>query len=196
VLGVPVGPYLEQTEAAALVAFHQHLALLMEAGYQIREVPMFADIVALNQLHRRLAFAEFAQEHAQLYAEFAHLYRPRTVEIIEIGKTVSGEELAAARANCLNLRMTIEAEMDRAGIDLWIAPPAPGPAPAGIHATGNPDLNLPWTHAGLPAVTIPMGYAANGLPLGLQLVTKFGIDEALLSWAQITQYATQIIQHE
>ena len=164
------------------------MALLAEAGYQIREVPMFADIMALNQLHRRLVFAEFAHEHAQLYAEFAHLYRPRTVEIIEIGKMVRGEELAAARTNCLNLRMMIEAEMDRAGIDLWVSPPAPGTAPAGIHATGNPDLNLPWTHAGLPAVTLPLGYAANGLPLGLQLVTKFGTDEALLAWAQIMQY--------
>lgn len=184
VLGVPVGPYLEQTEPAALTAFKRHLYLLAEAGYLIKQVPTLAEIQTLNQLHRRLAFAEFAQEHADLYAEFAPLYRPRTVEIIELGKTVQAEELAAARAHCLTLRTTLEAEMDQAGIDLWICPPAPGPAPAGIHATGNPDLNLPWTHAGLPAVTIPAGFAENALPLGLQLVAKFGADEALLGWAQ------------
>lgn len=184
VLGVPVGPYLEQTEPDALLAFKRHLYLLAEAGYRIKQVPMFADISALNTLHRRLAFAEFAQEHAALYAEFATLYRPRTVEIIEIGKTVGAEELAAARTNCLTLRATLEEAMAQADIDLWICPPAPGPAPAGIHATGNPDLNLPWTHAGMPAVTIPAGYAENGLPLGVQLVAKVGTDELLLAWAQ------------
>lgn len=184
VLGVPVGPYLEQTEPAALVAFKRHLYLLAEAGYRIKQIPMFADISALNALHRRLVFAEFAQEHAALYAEFAHLYRPRTVEIIEIGKTVGAAELAAARTNGLTLRTSLETQMAEADIDLWICPPAPGPAPVGLHATGNPDLNLPWTHAGLPAVTLPAGTAENGLPLGVQLVAKFGADEHLLDWTQ------------
>lgn len=186
VLGVPVGPYLEQTEPDALLAFKRHLYLLAEAGYRIKQVPMFADISALNTLHRRLAFAEFAQEHAALYVEFATLYRPCTVEIIEIGKTVGAEELAAARTNCLTLRVTLEEAMAQADIDLWICPPAPvlWRRPVFMRATGNPDLNLPWTHAGMPAVTIPAGYAENGLPLGVQLVAKVGADELLLAWAQ------------
>lgn len=182
VLGVPVGPYLAQTEPAALVSFQRQVAALVAAGYQVKEIPMFADIANLNQLHRRLAFAEFAQEHAQLYAEFGDRYRPRTAEIVKIGKAVDQVELAAARANCLTLRNVIETIMAENAIDLWICPPAPGSAPAGIHATGNPDLNLPWTHAGLPAITLPAGRAENGLPLGLQVVAGFGADELLLSW--------------
>lgn len=184
VLGVPVGPYLAQTEPAALAIFQRQVAQLAALGYPVKEIPMFADITALNQLHRRLVFAEFAQEHVQLYADFAALYRPRTVEIIKIGQQVDTAELAVARANCLTLRTTIETIMAEEAIDLWICPPAPGSAPAGIHATGNPDLNLPWTHAGLPAVTLPAGRAENGLPLGLQVVATFGADELLLGWSQ------------
>jgi Asp-tRNA(Asn)/Glu-tRNA(Gln) amidotransferase A subunit family amidase len=45
-------------------------------------------------------------------------------------------------------------------------------------------MNLPWTHAGLPAVTIPAGTGKSSLPLGLQICAKFGDDERLLNWAQ------------
>jgi Asp-tRNA(Asn)/Glu-tRNA(Gln) amidotransferase A subunit family amidase len=184
VLGVPVGPYLEQAEPAALRAFWQQVEWLRAAAVTVREVPALAGIEALNTLHRRLVFAEFAQEHAEIYAGHAALYRPRTAEIVEIGKTVAPEELAAARANITVLRSELEGLMNEAGIDLWACPAARGPAPVGSHATGDPAMNLPWTHAGLPAFTLPAGQAENGLPLGLQLVARFDADEELLGWAQ------------
>jgi Asp-tRNA(Asn)/Glu-tRNA(Gln) amidotransferase A subunit family amidase len=184
ILGVPDGPYLEQTEPAALSRFSETLVQLQRAGYGVRHVPALADIAELNHLHRRLVFAEFAREHAASYAAHAALYRPRTAEAIEIGRTVDADELAAARASCLQRRAALEQQMEEAGIDLWICPPAPGPAPEGIHATGDPNMNLPWTHAGMPVVTVPTGQTVDGLPLGLQIVARFGRDEQLLTWAE------------
>lgn len=183
VLGVPEGPYLEQTEPDALNEFKRQLYLLAEAGYRVKRVPALAEIAQLNQLHRRLCFAEFALEHQAIYAQYADLYRPRTREAIETGKTVSAAELTAARTHCGQLRAELQAQMDETGIDLWVCPSATGPAPAGIQATGDPNLNLPWTHAGLPALTIPVRPATSALPLGLQLVARFGADESLLAWA-------------
>ena len=75
--------------------------------------------------------------------------------------------------------------MTAAEIDLWVCPSACGPAPIGIHATGDPNMNLPWTHAGLPVITLPAGWSDNGLPLGLQFIAPFGADELLLSWSQM-----------
>ncbi|MEE9610262.1 MAG: amidase family protein, partial [Desulfatiglandales bacterium] len=71
------------------------------------------------------------------------------------------------------------------GIDMWVCPAAAGPAPKGIHATGDPNMNLPWTHAGMPVITLPAGRAENGLPLGLQFVASFGADEYLLACSQV-----------
>jgi Asp-tRNA(Asn)/Glu-tRNA(Gln) amidotransferase A subunit family amidase len=185
VLGVPTGPYLEQAEPEGLKAFEQHLAKLEAMGCKIKRVPALHNIGDLNTLHRRMVFAEFAREHAEIYAMHAPLYRKRTAEIIEIGKKVSDQELAAGRANCLSLRRELEHAMTKAGIDLWASPSALGPAPEGIHATGDPNMNLPWTHAGMPAITLPAGKAQNGLPLGLQLVAPFDADELLLAWCQV-----------
>jgi Asp-tRNA(Asn)/Glu-tRNA(Gln) amidotransferase A subunit family amidase len=131
-----------------------------------------------------MVFAEFAREHAEMYAMHAPLYRKRTAEIIEIGKKVSDQELASARANSSALRRELEAAMAHASIDLWVSPSAPGPAPEGIQATGDPNMNLPWTHAGMPVITLPAGRAKNGLPLGLQFIAPFGADELLLAWCQ------------
>ena len=74
--------------------------------------------------------------------------------------------------------------MAQHGIDLWLSPAAPGPAPEGLTSTGDPAMNLPWTHAGLPAIALPAGRAANGLPLGLQVVGAFMADEQLVAWAE------------
>jgi Asp-tRNA(Asn)/Glu-tRNA(Gln) amidotransferase A subunit family amidase len=82
------------------------------------------------------------------------------------------------------LRAELEKQMAQAGIDLWVCPSASGPAPQGIQATGDPNMNLPWTHAGMPVITLPAGRAENGLPLALQFVAPFGTDEYLMAWCQ------------
>ena len=135
--------------------------------------------------------AEFAQEHAESYAKYGSFYRPRTAGIIERGNEVSAEALASARSNCISLRRRLHDQMDNSGINLWVCPPATGPAPVGIHATGDPAMNLPWTHAGLPAITLPAGKASDGLPLGLQFVARFAHDEMLLVWAEMLEALLQ-----
>ncbi len=185
VLGVPRGKYLdEQVSPEGMKAFKQQLESLRKAGYVIEEVNILDDIEEITYWHRKLISAEMADEHRDLYARFADLYQPRTAELIKQGQKVTEEELAAACRKQKQLRDELESVMWEKGVSLWIAPAAPGPAPEGIQFTGDPGLNLPWTHAGLPAVTIPAGKSGNNLPLGVQLVAPFMGDELLLYWAE------------
>ena len=117
-----------------------------------------------------------------IYRRHKDLYRPRTLAIIEEGKQVTDTELADLRGNVLFLRELLETQMAQAGMDLWVCPAAIGPAPEGLHATGDPNMNLPWTHAGLPALTLP-GARLGRLPLGIQLVAQTDDDELLLAWS-------------
>lgn len=184
ILGVPEGHYLEQASAAGQAAFEAQLRRLTEAGYSVQRVRALGNIAEIIRRHRLLISAEVAQVHAEWFAQYEPLYGPRTAQIIVEGQGVTAEELAEARAGCAALRKELEERMEDAGIDLWVSPAAPGPAPAGLSATGDPVMNLPWTHAGLPAITLPAGYADNNLPLGLQCVAAFGADEELLAWAE------------
>ncbi|MCS6826803.1 MAG: amidase [Caldilinea sp.] len=183
VLGVADGPYLRQASQEALAAFKQQLQRLEAEGYTVWHVPTLLDIEEINQWHRRLVFAEFAREHAALYARFGHLYRPRTAEIFQLGKQVSDAELSELRSRCIDLRDRLEKQMQQAGIDLWVTPAAPGPAPAGLQSTGDPNMNLPWTTVGFPVLTVPVGKVYD-LPVGFQMVARFGDDELLLAWAK------------
>jgi Asp-tRNA(Asn)/Glu-tRNA(Gln) amidotransferase A subunit family amidase len=184
VLGVPDEPYLAQAEKEALDAFEAHLLMLQVAGCEVRRIEAFHDIGEWNAEHRRLVFGEFAREHAPFFEENQQHYRPKTVEAIRAGQGVRDDELQALRGRVTRSRDEIEKLMDEQGIDLWVTPSATGPAPRGIEATGDPAMSLPWTHMGMPAISLPMGKARNGLPLGLQLVARFGADEVLLDWAR------------
>jgi Asp-tRNA(Asn)/Glu-tRNA(Gln) amidotransferase A subunit family amidase len=183
VLGVPRGPYLEQATPEGLSAFASQLERLQQAGYIVKHIPALEDIAAITHHHLRLMKGEMAQTHHLWFSRYAALYRPATAEAIREGQTVPESEMEAARAGQLALRAEIESLMDRHAVDLWVTPAATGPAPAGIASTGSSVMSLPWTNAGMPAISLPAGRAANGLPLGLQCVGRFMADEQLLAWA-------------
>lgn len=182
VLGVPDGPYLEQASAEALSAFEHQLVLLQQGGYSIKRVAALQDIEEINRRHTRMVFAEMAQVHATWFARHERLYRPRTAAAIREGQSVGNEELERARVGRLTLRAALEAQMAQAGIDIWVSPATTEPAPEGLHSTGSPIMNLPWTYTGMPAITLPAGFVGNGLPLGLQCVSATMTDEDLLQW--------------
>ena len=184
VLGVPEGAYLEQAEASGLEAFGDHSERLRQAGYEIRRLAVLDDIAQINERHRLLAAAEMAQVHNSWFGDHETLYRPRTAELIREGREVREDLVQRGQLGTRELRRELELLMRKHGIDVWICPAAPGPAPAGIESTGDPVMNLPWTHAGLPVLSLPAGKAANGLPLGLQCVAGFMQDEALLTWGR------------
>jgi Asp-tRNA(Asn)/Glu-tRNA(Gln) amidotransferase A subunit family amidase len=183
VLGLPEGPYLAQASREALLVFEQNLVQLERAGYTLRRVPALADIEAIAHRHQRLVCAEMARVHADWFGQYEILYRPRTAAAIREGQAITYPEYDLYRAGPRALRSELETLMESAGIDLWVSPATTEPAPQGLETTGDPAMNLPWTHAGLPALTLPAGRAPNGLPLGLQCAARFMHDEYLLAWA-------------
>ncbi|HVB72300.1 MAG TPA: amidase [Ktedonobacteraceae bacterium] len=184
VLGVPEGAYLAQATPEGLDAFEKTLALLEKTGYTIRRAQVLPDIEVINRRHSRIVFAQMARIHAPWFAQYASLYRPRTLAAIREGQEISEQELAEMIPGRLALRRLLEETMAREGIDLWVSPSTTSSAPEGLASTGSPLMNLPWTHAGMPAVTLPAGRAANGLPLGLQCAGRYMDDESLLDWAE------------
>ncbi len=52
------------------------------------------------------------------------------------------------------------------------------------------EIVVPVSLIGLPSLNIPVGFGANGLPMGMQLVTRFGTDAQTLAMGQQYHMAT------
>ncbi|MFJ2741420.1 amidase [Streptomyces sp. NPDC087440] len=183
VLGVPDGPYLEQASAEARDAFEGQVRGLRAAGYEVRRVSVMADFEEVRRQLFTMNRYEAVRSHAPWFEEYGHLYREETLAVLREGSGISDAAYEAARADRERFRERIAGAAREAGVDVWVTPAAPGPAPASLATTGSSVMSLPWSHAGLPSVSLPAGRAGNGLPLGVQCVGAAGRDEGLLVWA-------------
>lgn len=190
VLGVPDGAYLERAEPEALEAFEAQVELLRAAGLEVRRVPVMADFERIVADLFSVNRYETAAVHAEWYARFGALYREQTVAAIREGRAVVRDRYEAAQRARRDLRDRITAVLADEGVDAWITPSAPGPAPRGLGSTGNAIMSLPWSSTGLPSLSVPAGRApTGGLPLGLQCVARPGADERLLRWGSEVERA-------
>ena len=189
VLGIPDGPYLKRASDEGLAHFWAVVRRLEAAGVNMRPVPALADYDDIHQRHNDLVAYEAARTHAHWFEAFRDHYHPKTAELIERGQGVDEATCRHALDGRERLRDELHGLMDAHSLDLWLAPAAVGPALPGLDSTGDPVMALPWTHAGLPALSLPAGTDAAGWPMGLQVVGRFGEDERLLVAAALIAVA-------
>jgi len=98
--------------------------------------------------------------------------------MIDDGRTVSALDYNNAVDQIGPLRAWVETLGEE--FDAIITPAAPGEAPSGLDATGDPIFCTIWTYLGVPAVSLPLMEGENAMPLGVQLVGAYGDDARLL----------------
>ena len=74
-------------------------------------------------------------------------------------------------------------------VDVLLTFSAPGAAPKGLASTGDTRFNKLWTLMGVPCVNIPAFVADGGLPVGVQVVARFGNDAGALKAARFVEQA-------
>ena len=100
---------------------------------------------------------------------------------------ISADEYDAARRLASRARQLLAAAM--ADYDVILTPSAPGAAPHGFATTGDPMFNRLWTLMGAPCVNVTGLNDDAGLPLGIQIVGRFGRDHAVLEAALFVEQA-------
>lgn len=191
---IPDDAYSRQSDDDARRALDSVCERLQGIGVAVQRINLFPDIDAINSMHQDMIAFDFSRVHAQWYEAYGDHYQERSRQLVETGRTIDPDRHASALEGRIELRKRIQAALERHDATVIIAPATVGEAPRGIDATGSPIMNLPWTFAGVPTVslpltTLPRGRGSNGLPLGIQLVTSFGRDEQVLDFAVMVEEA-------
>ncbi|MGD0026709.1 MAG: amidase family protein, partial [Xanthobacteraceae bacterium] len=107
-------------------------------------------------------------------------------EQLDGAAAISADAYDAARRTASRARQVLADTMVEH--DVILTPSAPGAAPHGFDSTGNPMFNRLWTLMGTPCVNVP-GLSEGELPLGIQIVGRFGGDRSALEAALFLQRA-------
>ena len=149
---------------------------------------------------RTVHLYEAYQYHRQFLAAQSDQYHPQTLQRILAGKDISEAVYQAKLAE-------LEALRRRAGelfreIDVLITPtiPVPPQTIAEMEAAGSElrkrELVLlrntrPFNVLGLPAITVPCGFTAAGLPVGMQISAAAGCEDKVLAVAHQFERLTE-----
>jgi Asp-tRNA(Asn)/Glu-tRNA(Gln) amidotransferase A subunit family amidase len=151
------------------------------AGAEVRQVtlpPAFENLVAAQETIQIF-------EGARCCAYELTVHRDRlSAKLLELLAPAEGLTYAAY-AEALTLAATCRRQLDAifTDHDALLVPSAPGEAPAGLEATGDPIFNRMWTLLHTPAVTLPSHTGSHGLPVGVQVIGPLGMDDRLLAIA-------------
>jgi Asp-tRNA(Asn)/Glu-tRNA(Gln) amidotransferase A subunit family amidase len=74
-------------------------------------------------------------------------------------------------------------------VDVLLTFSAPGAAPKGLASTGDARFNRLWTLMGVPCVNVPAYVADGGLPVGVQVIARYGADAVALAAARFVEAA-------
>ena len=166
-IGIVRGFFYNKTDDETRQQLDGLASKLASTGFHVEEASM-PSIFDLHQpILRTIVRSEAATVHSKLILDKPDAYGPKLRDLVQLGKLIEATDYLRAR----RMRRHYQREMTRLfdHFDVLLTPAAPGPAPDGIGATGDPVMQAAWTLADFPTMTLPLALASNGMPLGVQL---------------------------
>jgi amidase len=184
-IGVCRTGHWDRLHPAAQSALESTAAHLYSAGARVDMLALPESFDVLEEAHRTV----MAHEACRAYVYECDRHRGELsaafLALCEHGAGIS----RATYLSCLKDIGRARDDFARAfdGYSAWLAPSALGEAPPARDGTGDPLLSRAWTALQAPAVAMPAGTGPRGLPVGVQLLSPQGSDDALLVAAQWAQ---------
>ncbi|HYA37254.1 MAG TPA: amidase [Candidatus Methylomirabilis sp.] len=181
-------PVWDLADAGQQENFTHSIAVLRKAGAAVETVTLPDSFERAHDTLRTIMQYEGARALAALQAQSRERLSVAINRLIDDGLRINETAYHAALENRTRLQGELNELMHR--YDAILTPPARGEAPVTLESTGDPAFCTIWTLCGAPALTLPSGLGAHGLPLGLQIVGGYLQDARLL---QVAQWCAQQI---
>jgi Asp-tRNA(Asn)/Glu-tRNA(Gln) amidotransferase A subunit family amidase len=155
------------------------------AGAQTTSIDLPEAFAQLAAAQQDIQLFEIARSYAFEYESHRDRLSARLATMLDEGRAIPWLRYRAALELAARCRVLI-ADVFR-DVDVLLMPSAPGAAPNGLESTGDPVFNRLGTVLHLPCITLPGFNAANGLPVGVQLLGPVWRDARTLqaaAWAE------------
>jgi Asp-tRNA(Asn)/Glu-tRNA(Gln) amidotransferase A subunit family amidase len=172
-------PFWDKADADTQQSFEQLVARL---GNSAQEVELPERFRSASDLHRAILSADMAHNLGDAVAKAGETASRDLRDQLADGRKVTAVQYLAALKDARLFGVGLAEVFNM--YDAIITPAAPGVAPLGLDAIGDPDFGALWTLIGLPALSLPILQGENELPLGVQLVGPGGDDARLLRSAR------------
>ena len=176
-------PHWDKTDNSTKEAFEHFINLLRSDKFNVIDLEIDKLISKSDALHLDISGYEFkrsiSHERFNYYKQLSDQLRNGR---LNDGYQVSNKNYQLALKDLSILKNQIDAVFDET--DLIITPSAPGEALKGLEYTGSPIFNTTWSLNGNPCITLPLFKGKQELPIGCQLVARFGEDDQLLNYAK------------
>ncbi len=175
------GPHWQEGTIEMRDVCRRAMRALSESGAETGKAahpPVFAE---LTEAQKTVMGYEAARCRAEVYDAHCAAISDQFAKLIEDGKRVTYTRYQAALATRDRANAMIDVIFT--DCDALLVPSAPGEAPEGLGATGDPLFSRMWNLLQLPCVALPLGVGPRGLPLGIQLIGRKGDDKKLLAIA-------------
>jgi Asp-tRNA(Asn)/Glu-tRNA(Gln) amidotransferase A subunit family amidase len=176
-LGWVRGPAWSKVAADADAAF---AAFRSELPMSINEVELPSEFDNAEGITHTLLAAHMAHRFASLSETALEGYCAPLRDLVLAGRKLDARSYIASDIAANHLAES--ADRLFADVDALITLSAPGEATQASDP-GSGAMCMPWSLAGLPAVSVPLLRGANRLPIGVQLIAPRGQDARLLSIA-------------
>jgi Asp-tRNA(Asn)/Glu-tRNA(Gln) amidotransferase A subunit family amidase len=186
-IGVLTQDFAGPVEAASDAALRIAAAAAEKAGAAVRVLKLanvFAEawdaqaIIQDFEAHRALAW-----EYQTHHDEIAPKLRAKMDETAGLAPSAHIQALAVAN----RARTAFDGALS--DVDVVLTYSAPGAAPKGLASTGEARFNRLWTLLGVPCVNVTADVADGGLPVGVQIIARFGEDAKALAAARFVEDA-------
>ncbi|WP_319237794.1 amidase [uncultured Propionivibrio sp.] len=172
-------PAADRADAAALATLDAAAALLARKGANVVERPLPEPFGGLYAAQTEIMAVEAAVALSHEVACHATQLSAPLRQLIASADSVAPERYDADLQLAQRCRGAFDTFLGDADVLMTLS--ALGEAPEGLTATGDPICGRLWTLLGVPCLHLPFGVGPRGLPLGVQLVARYGEDERLLA---------------
>jgi aspartyl-tRNA(Asn)/glutamyl-tRNA(Gln) amidotransferase subunit A len=179
-LGLVRGLFQDMLEPEGQEFMDEIESVLRRAGATLKEVALPAAFAEVLPRHRTVMAVEAAAYHEPRLRCHPEDYGPNITRLLEEGLACPAPEYARTKEH--QRQLTREMLGCFKDVEVLLTPATRGPAPAAA-TTGDPAFNSPWSYTGLPTVSLPAGWTAEGLPLSIQLVGPPWKEAAVLAAA-------------